>query len=100
MREITVQELKAWMASNEDFNIIDVREPDEYRECAIEGSKLIPLGELPSRLSELDKTQTYVMQCRSGGRSARAVEILEKNGFKNAINLAGGILDWIKLNQG
>lgn len=82
------------MDSGEDFVLIDVREEDEYDICNLNG-KLIPLGEIPQRFSEIPKDQTVVMQCRSGGRSGQAVQWLEANhGYDNLYNLAGGILAW------
>jgi rhodanese-related sulfurtransferase len=75
--------------------IVDVREPQEYQINRIEGSKLIPLGELPQRYEELDPNAALVMQCKSGARSAKATQFLRAVGFKNVRNLAGGILGWI-----
>ncbi len=90
---ITVEELKAKLDRKEDFILLDVREPHEHAACRIKGSRLIPLGEIPGRLSELDKDREIVVHCRMGGRSARAVETLRKAGF-NAVNVAGGIEAW------
>ena len=92
--EISVQELKVKMDGREKFLLLDVREPNEYEIARIDGAKLIPLGELPSRLSELDGSQPIVIHCHSGVRSARAVEMLQKSGFQNVRNLAGGIDAW------
>ena len=75
--------------------IVDVREPQEYQINRIEGSKLIPLGELPQRYEELDQNAAIVCQCKSGVRSAKATGFLRSIGFKNVRNLAGGILGWI-----
>jgi len=94
--EITVQDLHALAANGERPLVVDVRQPEEYAIGNIDGV-LIPLGELPERLSELashrDDAQ-IVLQCRSGGRSGRAVEFLQSQGFTNAVNLKGGILAW------
>jgi adenylyltransferase/sulfurtransferase len=92
--EISVRDLKAKMDRNEAFTLIDVREPYEYEIARIEGSQLIPLGELESRLNELPRTGTLIMHCHSGGRSERAVLLLQESGFENAVNLAGGIDAW------
>lgn len=95
MKEITVQELKAKMDAGEDFQLIDVRQPAEYEIAKIEGSKLIPLSEILQRMDELDDSKEIVMQCKSGGRSARAIMALEQAGFTGEMsNLAGGIGAW------
>jgi len=92
--ELSVEDLDALMGSGEPFVLIDVREPSEYAESRIPGSVLIPLGDLPYRLEELDRSARYVMQCRSGMRSAKACLILQEAGFQRVQNLRGGILDW------
>jgi sulfur-carrier protein adenylyltransferase/sulfurtransferase len=73
--------------------VLDVREPHEYQICNI-GGHLIPLGDLPKRVNELDSSQEIVAHCRSGARSAKAVDFLRQAGFKKVHNLAGGILAW------
>jgi molybdopterin/thiamine biosynthesis adenylyltransferase/rhodanese-related sulfurtransferase/molybdopterin converting factor small subunit len=93
--EVTVEELKAKRDRGEDVFVLDVREPNEYQICRIEGSKLIPLGELASRTAELDPDREMVVHCKMGGRSAKAVALLQERGFKKARNLKGGILSWI-----
>ncbi len=92
--EITVEDLKARIDSKEKFVLLDVREPFEWDIAHIEGAKLIPLGELAARLGELNPADEIVVQCKSGGRSGRAVEFLQQNGFSRVSNLAGGILAW------
>src|SRR5438067_7554214 len=91
---ITVQELKAKQDRRDKFVLVDVREPYEYDICRIPGSKLIPLGQLPSRMSELDSADEIVLQCKSGMRSARALKLLQEAGFAKLANLEGGILAW------
>ena len=91
--EITVEELKQRMDAKEDFVLLDVREPHEYQICNLNG-QLIPLGDLPRRVSELDPAKEMVVHCRSGARSARAVAFLRQAGFAKVSNLAGGILAW------
>jgi adenylyltransferase/sulfurtransferase len=91
--EITVQELKAKIDRKEKYTLIDVREPHEYQIVNI-GAPLIPLGDLPNRLNELDPNREIVIHCKTGGRSQRAAEFLQKSGFKNVVNLAGGITAW------
>ncbi len=92
--EITPQEVKAMMDERKPFVLIDVREPHEYQICNIPGARLIPLGEVPQRMRELDSADEIVVLCRSGVRSARAVDLLMKSGFRKIHNLKGGILAW------
>ena len=88
-----VEDLKKKLDAKEDVFVLDVREPHEYKICNISGH-LIPLNDLPKRIGELDKNRETVVHCRSGSRSAKAVEFLQANGFQNVKNLAGGILAW------
>lgn len=95
MQEITATELKQKMDAGEDIQIIDVRQPDENAFARIEGSKLIPLGEILTRMNELDATKETVVHCKAGGRSGKAIEALERSGFKGKLkNLKGGITAW------
>src|SRR6202049_4473930 len=91
--EIQVEELKRRLDAGEDLFVLDVREPHEYQICNIHGH-LIPLGDLPKRVHELDSSREIVAHCRSGVRSAKAVTFLQQAGFKKVHNLAGGILAW------
>ena len=91
--EITVEELKQKLDSGEDLFILDVREPHEYQICNLNGH-LIPLGQLPQRVHELDSSRHIVAHCRSGVRSAKAVNFLRSAGFTKVENLKGGILAW------
>jgi molybdopterin/thiamine biosynthesis adenylyltransferase/rhodanese-related sulfurtransferase len=91
----SVRDLKARMDEGRALVILDVREPSEAAICRIPGSRLIPLGELPRRLDELDPAAEIVVYCKSGTRSARAVVLLREKGFSRATNLTGGILNWI-----
>lgn len=93
--EISAKELKARFKSGEKIFILDVREADEYAITNMNGY-LIPLSQLTKRLNELDKNQTIIVHCHSGGRSKIAVEILKKAGFKKVYNLIGGIEAWNK----
>ncbi len=92
--EIDVVSLKARMDRGDNFVLVDVREVHEFQIGRIPNSVLIPLGDLPKRLSELDATADIVIHCKMGGRSAKACELLRQNGFKNVTNVAGGILAW------
>ncbi len=93
--EISVLELKTLIEDKTDFLLLDVREPLEYRIAHLQG-KLVPLGELPQRLEELDayKDKPVIVHCRSGRRSAQAVAFLQQHGFEDVKNLKGGILAW------
>jgi sulfur-carrier protein adenylyltransferase/sulfurtransferase len=91
--EMQVEELKRRLEAGEDLYVLDVREPHEYQICNI-GGHLIPLGDLPKRVNELDSSREIVAHCRSGVRSAKAVGFLQQAGFKKVHNLAGGILAW------
>lgn len=99
MKEITVKELKNKVDAGEVF-ILDVREPSEQYQSDIkyERKKLIPVGQLQKRLEELEdqKDTEIACLCRSGKRSAKAVELLEENGFKDVKNITGGINQWAK----
>ncbi len=91
--EVTPRELKLRLDRGDDIFVLDVRETHEYQICNIQGH-LIPLGELPQRVHELDSSQEIVAHCKSGRRSAQAVEFLQKAGFRKIHNLKGGILAW------
>jgi sulfur-carrier protein adenylyltransferase/sulfurtransferase len=90
---ITVEELKQQLDAKKDLFILDVREPHEYQICNLNGY-LIPLGDLPKRVHELDSSRDIVAHCRSGVRSGKAVTFLRQAGFKKVHNLTGGILAW------
>ncbi|HKS97269.1 MAG TPA: rhodanese-like domain-containing protein, partial [Terriglobia bacterium] len=92
--EITAVQLKQMMDAKKPFVLIDVREPHEFQICRIPGSKLIPLGEVPRRMHELNSADDIVVHCRSGVRSAKAVEFLMQSGFRKIHNLKGGVLAW------
>jgi sulfur-carrier protein adenylyltransferase/sulfurtransferase len=91
---INAVELKKMLDRKEDFVLVDVREPFEYDICHINQAQLIPLGELPARLSEFDSADEIVLHCKSGARSAKALRILQEAGFKKVVNLEGGITAW------
>ncbi len=90
---IEPEELKRRLDADEDIFVLDVREPHEYQICNINGY-LLPLGDLPKRVNELDSSREIVAHCRSGVRSAKAVDFLRQAGFKKVKNLTGGILAW------
>ncbi|MBI3939257.1 MAG: molybdopterin-synthase adenylyltransferase MoeB [Acidobacteria bacterium] len=92
--ETTPVELKERLDRGDPIFILDVREPHEYQICRLPGSHLIPLGEIPKRLSELNSADDIVVHCKMGGRSAKAVDFLRQAGFKKLKNLKGGIDVW------
>lgn len=95
IEEISATDLNAQLKDGKDIQLIDVRQPDEYAFARIEGAKLIPLGEIVTRMSEIDEDRETVIHCKMGGRSARAIEALQRSGFKgNLKNLKGGITAW------
>ena len=93
MNEISVDELNDMLENNEDFQLIDVREPSEYAQANING-ELISLQTVPANLNKISKDKKVVVMCRSGKRSANAIAYLEQQGYSNLYNLEGGILAW------
>jgi molybdopterin/thiamine biosynthesis adenylyltransferase/rhodanese-related sulfurtransferase len=94
--DIEPVELQERMRQSNHLRLIDVREPHELEISHIEGAKLIPLGQLASRLPELDSAEDIVLFCKSGTRSARALELLLSAGFRKVKNLKGGINAWVR----
>ena len=94
--ELTPAEVRAWRDRGDAFQLLDVREPEEAAVASIAGSVLVPLGALPERLAEVERTRPVVVYCRSGARSARAVALLRGAGLNRTYNLAGGILAWAR----
>jgi len=92
--EIQVRELQERMESGRPFTLLDVREPFEFEMARIEGANLIPLGELPRRVGELDREAEILVFCHSGMRSERAAEFLRSAGFAKVASVAGGIDAW------
>ncbi|KQS31428.1 rhodanese-like domain-containing protein [Dyadobacter sp. Leaf189] len=98
--DITVEELKKRLDDGEDLHFYDVREEHEYEEDNL-GAKLIPLGELPDHLDELEplKNEEIIIHCRSGARSGKAAKFLESQGYTNVRNVTGGILAYRELED-
>lgn len=94
IRTISVHDLQRKLVQPDSITVLDVREPFEYEIARIEGSKLIPLGELTARLGELKPEREIIALCKSGARSAHAVQLLQNAGFKESFNLEGGIDAW------
>jgi adenylyltransferase/sulfurtransferase len=92
--DIDPVEVKAKLDRGDRFMFIDVREPHEFQICRIPGTRLIPLGELPKRVNELDSADEIVAHCKSGVRSGKAVDFLKSAGFRKVRNMKGGILAW------
>lgn len=93
MKEVTVQELKDMLDRQDEFQLIDVREPFEYEVSNLNGLN-IPLAGIVIESDKIAKDKPVIIQCRSGKRSAQAVMVLEQQGFDNLANLKGGILAW------
>ena len=94
VKEITVKELKTLMDAQEDFQLIDVREPREATIASI-GAELIPMGQIPAQTDRIARDKKVVIHCRSGKRSADIIRYLEQyHGYDNLYNLKGGILAW------
>ena len=95
MEEITPTELKQRLDNGEDLQIIDVREDNEVAIGRIPNSKHIPLAQVLSRMDEIDPNRETVVHCKMGGRSARAIDALQRSGYKGKLlNLKGGIIGW------
>ncbi|MDH5505891.1 MAG: molybdopterin-synthase adenylyltransferase MoeB [Anaerolineae bacterium] len=92
--DIAVTDLAARLARGDKLRLLDVREPHELQIAQLPGVDLIPLGQLAARLSELDSAEEMVVLCKSGSRSARALELLVGAGFRKVKNLKGGINAW------
>mgnify|MGYP001179029219 FL=1 len=94
VKEISVDELHEKINNNDDFVLIDVRRDEEYNLSNISNARHIPLDQLQDHIKSLDNSKEYVMQCRSGGRSAKATLMLQHEGFNNVSNLKGGLIEW------
>lgn len=95
MNTISVHELKTLIDNNEDFQLIDVREPYEVEICSLNGIE-IPMNEIPGRVGEIATDKKVIVHCRSGKRSANVIDFLEQNHhLQNLYNLEGGILAWV-----
>jgi len=97
MKEVTVQELKSMMDNKEDFQLIDVREKNEYEFVNID-AELIPVGEFLESADKVSTDKKVIIHCRSGARSGQAILAIQAahGGYENLYNLKGGILAWAK----
>ncbi len=96
MREIDVDQLEAVLADG--GSVVDVREPMEFLEARVPGAVLVPMGQLTTRMGELDKARPVYLICRTGHRSGMMCEVLEGHGF-DAVNVAGGTVAWIRAGK-
>jgi rhodanese-related sulfurtransferase len=96
VKQISPPELAAWLADAGRAKpvLLDVREPWEFDRARIEGAQLVPMAEVPERLGEIDAGKPVVAICHHGGRSMQVALFLEKAGYKNVHNLAGGVDAW------
>ena len=92
--DISPADVKARLDRQEDFQLIDVREPHEYQICRIPQARLIPLGQLGDRLAEIDRSRPIVVHCKMGGRGAQAAQFLLERGYTDVLNMTGGIIAW------
>lgn len=96
MKQLAPTELKARLAAGDKLQLLDVREEWEFQTAHIEGSILIPMGQVASRIAELDSAAETMVICHHGGRSMQVAGLLEQLGFPNVINLAGGVDAWAR----
>jgi len=97
MEEFSANQLQQFLQDNDaDPQLLDVREEWEFDRCHIEGSTLIPMGQIPNQLNELDPDRVIVVICHHGIRSRHIGIYLEREGFKNVINLSGGVDAWAR----
>lgn len=95
MQEMTVEQLKSRLEQNADKPLlIDVREPWEFAVCHIDGSKLVPMREIPNKLNDIEADKDIIVICHTGMRSRQVCYFLENAGFGNVFNLSGGVHAW------
>ncbi len=94
IKQLTATQLQQRLQQDNDLFLLDVREENEFEFTHIEGSILIPLNTIPARIGELNSEQEIVVICHHGRRSQAAADFLEQQGFKNLINLVGGVEAW------
>ena len=97
VRSFTAPQLHARMAVADPPVIVDVREPWEHARCALPGALLIPMGQVPSRLTEIPRDRELILVCHHGVRSLQVAHFLERQGYQQLVNLTGGIDAWARL---
>ncbi len=95
MKNLSPRELEAWLREHQP-QLLDVREPWEYTICHLEGSELVPMREIPAWAETADPEQEIVVICHHGIRSRQVAIYLESRGFRNVINLTGGVEAWAR----
>ncbi len=95
-KQISPEQLNDKIKAKDNLMLLDVREPEEFEICHINGSILVPLSEFTDHVNDFDKNTEYIVVCKDGDRSEEAIQILYKNGFLNLSNLEGGIYMWAK----
>ncbi len=93
IKEMTVEQVREKLNNNSKLSLIDVRETEEFEAGTISGAIHIPLGEIPYRYKKINKDQPHIIICRSGGRSGKATEFLQNQGY-DVTNMLGGMLAW------
>ncbi|MGB7339926.1 MAG: rhodanese-like domain-containing protein [Phototrophicaceae bacterium] len=96
IQDITIEEYKETFDGQQDFQLVDVREVEEFEDVRLPNTINIPLGEVQARLAEIATDKPVVLVCRSGGRSLMAGDILLANGYDNLYNLLEGTLGWVR----
>ncbi|MCB1725342.1 MAG: sulfurtransferase [Chromatiaceae bacterium] len=97
MQDLSAPQLQEYLATTQsDPLLLDVREPWEFQICQLEGSQLIPMGQLPAALNSLDPQREVVVICHHGIRSRQVAMFLDYQGFRSVINLAGGVAAWAR----
>ena len=94
VKQVSALELKGMLSEEDNFILLDVREPEEFEICQIEGALLVPLSEFEDHIDDFDPQREYVVHCKSGQRSLKAIEKMKERGFENCLNLEGGIIGW------
>ena len=93
-KTIDVFNLKRMLSERDNFVLLDVREPEEFEICHIDGSILVPFSEIDDHLQDLDLSRQYVVYCKEGDRSLKAINLMSQFGFQNLYNLDGGVIKW------
>ena len=96
-KTIDVFNLKRMISERDNFVLLDVREPEEFEICHIDGSILAPFSEIKDHLKDFDLNRVYVVYCKEGDRSVKVVSLMQQLGFQNLYNLDGGVLKWAKI---